>query len=137
MAYCFIPVSGRAGLALVFGLVLATPLAAQTPSPVAPSQPPMNSRPAPSAVDDDELQRFAAATGEVLQIRRKWAPQVESATRQGPDAQLQAQDDAHSEMVGAVEDRGLSVTRYNQIAEAVQSDPALRQKVEEHMSGMH
>ncbi len=47
----------------------------------------------------------------------------------------QIQEEANQEMVEAVEDEGLSVERFNQIAQAIQQDPELQEEFSDMQSG--
>lgn len=99
----------------------------------APAQQAPTQRQAPSvSVNDKEIQAFAVASNEIQQLRQKWMPKVQEAASQGPDAQQKAEDQALGEMKGAVEKSGLSVEKYNQIAQAAQADPDIRQKIQKH-----
>jgi hypothetical protein len=126
--------SALAATALLLGATV--PVAAQNPA----TQSPAARTPAPLApqanmnVQEAELQQFAQAVGEIRQLRRKWMPQVEAAAQsQGPDAALKVQDEAYTEMVGAVEKKGLSLKRYNEIASLAENDPELQQRLAAHI----
>jgi len=84
------------------------------------------------AVNDQDVEKFASAASEVVQVKRKWLPTI--IRQPGPAEQQQAQQQAMQEMTQAVEKNGLSVDRYNQIADAAQSDPELQRRIEEHLS---
>jgi hypothetical protein len=116
----------------VLGLPLAAPALSQpaTSNPVqlTPSTPPA------AEVGDAELQRFAQAASEIRELRRKWMPEVAAAQQSGgPEAALKVEDEAYAEMVGAVENKGLSLQRFNQIVALAQTDPELQQRLATQM----
>lgn len=92
---------------------------------------------APSAaqtrVDEREIQAYAAAAQEVRQLKQKWIPRFQQAEKESPQAAAQVEEDAYTEMVGAVEKKGLSVDRYNEIYELAQVDPEVQRKVIEQI----
>lgn len=77
---------------------------------------------------DDELKSFAAASLQVEQIGSKWNPRISDAENKADEEVLREQ--AMDEMVTAVQQKGLSVDRYNRIALAVQSDPEIARTVQ-------
>jgi hypothetical protein len=99
---------------------LALPAAAQNQSPPAPQE-------APAKVSDGELKAFADAAVEVQKIRDNWHPRIQAA----PDAKAgdELRQQAQAEMVSAVEAKGLTVEKYQEIYQLAQIDPDVRQKV--------
>lgn len=101
----------------------------QSPLPTQPQEvmPPSSDPGPPVAVADAKLDQFADALIVVQEIQRTAMQRVE----QEPDAkkaeQLKAQ--AESEAVAAVEKTGLPIVEFNQIAQAIQTDLALRNQV--------
>jgi hypothetical protein len=81
-------------------------------------------------ISEKDIQAFAVAANEIRQLRQKWAPQMQAAQQQSPEAKQQVETQAFAEMTGAVEKSGLSVDKYNKISEQAQSDPDLRQKIQ-------
>jgi hypothetical protein len=62
-------------------------------------------------------------------------PEVAAAEqRGGPEAALKVEDEAYAEMVGAVENKGLSLQRFNQIVALAQTDPELQQRLATQMA---
>lgn len=126
-----------AGLA---ALVVAVSAAAETStwlaasaisSSTAISAPATGASRTPTAVKeftDDELKSFAAASLRVEAIGSKWYPRISDAEDKAAEAILREQ--AMSEMVQAVQQKGLTVDRYNRIALAVQSDPDIARTVQ-------
>lgn len=112
-------------LALGLGATTAS-WAQQAPPPQPPAQ-----QQAPVNVGDQDLQTFAEAQERVAQISQKWNARAQQAKDNSPQAMQKMQQSATDEMVVAVETAGLSVQEYNQIAQAVQSDPDLQSKLQE------
>jgi len=106
--------------ALVFALGLPVTAAAQ--------QQPQ----APADITDSDLQSFAEAAAEVQALRQEWRPRLEAAEDEAEAAELQQQ--ANMQMIAAVENSGITVDAYNQIAMAIQQNPELGEQVEEYMS---
>lgn len=84
-------------------------------------------------VQDREIQAYAAAANEVRQLKQKWIPRFQQAEKESPQAAQKIEEDAYNEMVGAVEKKGLSVDRYNEIYELAQVDPDVQRKVIEQL----
>lgn len=121
-----------AGLA---ALAIAMPAAADTAtpssSPAASSSSTSSTSNEPMGVKeftDEELKSFAAASLRVEEIGSKWQPKISDAEDKADEEQLR--EEAMSEMVQAVQQKGLSVDRYNRIALAVQSDPEIARTVQ-------
>lgn len=117
--------AGAAALALGFSASSFAQGAGQTQQQ-APQQ---QQQQAPSIdVSDDQAAAFAEAQGRVAEIGQKWTPRMQAA-ESSEDIQ-KARESAQKEMVIAVENTGLSVQEYNQIAQAAQADPELRERIE-------
>ncbi|WP_052368122.1 DUF4168 domain-containing protein [Algiphilus aromaticivorans] len=80
-------------------------------------------------VSDEQVESFAEAQSRVAEIGEKWTPRMQEA-ESSEDVQ-KAREQAQQEMVIAVENAGLSVQEYNQIARAAQADEELREKIQE------
>lgn len=80
-------------------------------------------------VSDEQVEAFAEAQARVAEIGEKWTPRMQEA-ESSEDVQ-KAREQAQQEMVIAVENSGLSVQEYNQIARAAQADEELRQEIQE------
>jgi len=94
-----------------------------------PAQPQMESPQAPAAnVTDAQLEQYVSAAQEITDIRETYISAMNDAETQ-EEAQAM-QTEAQQQIVGAVEDAGLSVQAYNDIGQAIQSDPSLREKAE-------
>ncbi len=103
--------------ALIAGATLiATPALAQDAAP-APAPAPEAAAPAaaPTTVSDAEIKQFAKA--------------ALAADKVSKDAAIPAAD-KQKQMAGAVASSGLEPARFNAIAQAAQSDPALQQRVQ-------
>lgn len=108
-------------------------LAASPPAGAAQNYPAAASQPEPGGAavrefTDDELKSFAEASLQVERIGSKWNPQISEAEDKAAEEKLREQ--AMGEMVEAVQQKGLSVDRYNRIALAVQSDPEIARTVQ-------
>lgn len=109
-------------LALTGALWLAAPVMAQ--------QDPAPGEMAPAAdVTDTELTQFANAMQAVNEIRNQYSQRIETSEDQNEAQQLQ--QEAGERMTMAVQDAGMSVDEYNEIAVALQSDPQLMQRLEQ------
>lgn len=99
----------------------------------APSaQPPQQSQQLSENISDAELQKFVGVQGTLEEIRHEYTQRLEATNDQ--DAANQLQQEAGQLMVKAVEDEGLDVEVYNQIAMALQTDEKLRERVESMMN---
>lgn len=86
--------------------------------------------PAPeaSAFSTSELENFASARDEVLEVRSEYQEKAMSAE---PDEIGAIQQEMVQKQMEAVEKSGLDVERYNEIANAVQSNPSLAARVDD------
>ncbi len=78
-------------------------------------------------VTDQEVSAFAQAQQQVAGIQQEYAPLVSQ--EKDVDKQQEIAQEANEKMVGAVEDQGFDVQRYNMIANAAQSDTDLQQRI--------
>lgn len=112
-------------LALLLGAPLAAaPALAQTP----PEQAPPAAGSEIETVDEVKLDKFADAYVAVEEIRIEASAELEGAT-DGESAQTIEQD-ARTRMLKAVEESGLTVEEYNDIAQQVNANPELREDVQ-------
>ena len=82
----------------------------------------------PVAVDDAALETFVTAARAIVALRRQYEPRLAAASS---EAEAQALiDEARGLMAIAITDTGISVDEYLAIANAAQSDPVLRQRIE-------
>jgi len=77
-------------------------------------------------VTDAQLQEFAEAQAAVGQVQSNFQAQAQAVETQEEMQMVQQQ--ANEQMVQAIQETDLSVQEYNQIANAVQADPQLREK---------
>lgn len=85
----------------------------------------------PTDFSDAELEKFASAQDELETIRQEYSGKLEKT--EDPDKAASLQQEASEKMVTIVQDEGLDVETYSNIALAMQSDPELREKVEDMM----
>jgi hypothetical protein len=121
----------RAAAALGAALVVAPAAVAVAQQGSSPQ--PESKAPQPQQVSDKEIEVFAAAATEVRQLNKQWAPKVEEAAKQGPEAEQKAREQALTEMAQAVERKGMTVDRYQQIFTVARADPEVRRKIIEKM----
>lgn len=76
---------------------------------------------------DGDLEKFAELQKPLQEIRTDYSARLQST--QQPDEAAKLQQEATDKMMGVIEEHGLEVTTYNQIAVALQSDPELQAKV--------
>lgn len=98
---------------------LATTVSAQQPADAMPQY------------SEAQIEQFAAAFVEVDTIRQEYTTSIGAAEDQ---QQAQAlQQEAQTKMAEAVQGSGLEIQIYNSIAQQLQSDEALQQRVMEHI----
>lgn len=83
---------------------------------------------AESEFTNDQLDSFANAVVEVNPLIEQWNQRIQTAENEEQAQQMSQQ--ARTEVVSTIEDNGLEVETYNQIVEAAQSDPDLRQDIQ-------
>ena len=85
---------------------------------------------APSVdLSERDIDTFVNAFVAVQEVREDFANRLQQAE---DETEAQAmQQEAQDEMVAAVEDAGMSVEEYNEVAMALQNDPELMQEVQE------
>jgi hypothetical protein len=103
-------------------LALALPLPAQDTQPQQPLPPTQQFEPS-----QDQIQAFASAALQVQQIRSKWQTRMQEANSAEKAQELQVQ--AATEMVSAVQERGLTVETYKAIATAARDNPELAGRI--------
>lgn len=89
--------------------------------------------PQPETIDvsEKQLQRFADAQVEIIDIRQDFSTRLQEVDDADKAHELQLA--ANEKMTTAVEAAGLDVNAYNQIAMAIQSDADLQVKLKELM----
>ncbi|MEX1200188.1 MAG: DUF4168 domain-containing protein [Methylophaga sp.] len=97
-----------------------------------------NAAPAPQAQDvptnfsDKDLKQFALVQDDLEAIRSQYSGKLEST--EDPDKAAELQQEASQKMVQVVQDAGMDVETYSNIALALQSDAELRDKVQSMMN---
>lgn len=91
------------------------PAATQTPSPG-------------EQADDVTVQSFAIALAAVEDVKTEYTQKIREARE--PEVATSLQREAQSEMIKAVETKGLTVNQYNILAQQMHTDLAFRQRVE-------
>jgi len=80
-------------------------------------------------VSDQQLEQFADAQMEISTIQQDFSSRLQNVEE--PEKARDLQREANEEMTTAVEEAGLDVESFNQIAMAIQNDPELQQKLTE------
>lgn len=78
-------------------------------------------------VSDQQLEQFADAQLQITEIQQDFAGRLQEVDDPEQAHELQVQ--ANEEMTEAVEEIGLSVQDFNEIAMAIQNDPELQQRL--------
>lgn len=104
----------------------ATPPAQQATPPAQQATPPTQSA---ATVSDSDLNKFAKAHKEVIQIQQKYQEKLQG--NQSQQASQEVQQKAYNEMTKAVESNGLTTQQYTEIAQKVQQSPQLQQKIQD------
>ncbi|MBS3809411.1 MAG: DUF4168 domain-containing protein [Desulfobacterales bacterium] len=76
---------------------------------------------------EKELEKFADAKSKVDQIRKEYSEELKQVEDQKKASQLQ--DKYSRQMVQSIKEEGLTIREYNNISSAAQSDPELREKI--------
>ncbi len=82
-------------------------------------------------VSEQQLEQFVDAQTSIVEIQQDFSGRLEGV--EDPDKAHELQVQANEEMTSAVEDAGLDVQTYNQIAMAIQNDPELQNRLTEMM----
>jgi GTP1/Obg family GTP-binding protein len=89
---------------------------------------------APAAnVTDDKLENFVDAATEVQNVQTTYTERMKQAADQQQAQSLR--QEAQDKMVSAVEESGLTVQEYNLIAQRLQTDPALAERMKSLQTG--
>jgi len=100
--------------------MLAAPIAAQDYQ-MEQQQPPQ------TEVSDQQLQQFAHAQIQISEIQQDFSARLQGVEDAEEAHELQVK--ANEEMTDAVEEAGLDVQSFNEIAMAIQNDPELQQRL--------
>ena len=114
---------------LTLSAVLASALilALALPVPAQDSQPRQQLPTQQFEPSQDQLEAFASAARQVQEIRSKWQTRMQEADSAEKAQEFQVQ--AATEMVGAVQERGLTVETYKAIATAARDNPELAGRI--------
>lgn len=116
----------------VLAIILSTFLgAAWLPAATAqaPGSQPLQS--SPPAYGDEELKSFAAAAIEVQRINDFYLPKLQAA--QSAQEEQDVQRTASGEMMQAVESKGITVDKFNEILVIAQLDPEIADRIAHHI----
>lgn len=106
-----------ATLVMLFGVP-----AALAQGPAQQGQPPQQVQ-----VSDSKLEHYVMVAEKVTEIRNDFQQKMTSA--EDAEQAQSLQEEASAEMIEAVQASGMSVEEYNQIAYALQADPALQERL--------
>lgn len=107
-------------------------------TPGAQPQPQMPSAQAPAAqdaapaVEEEKVKKFVAAYTDVQEVRQDFSQQLQQV--QDPEKAKGLQEKAHKQMDSAVEDNGLSVEEYRELANQINENPELLTMVQEELT---
>jgi hypothetical protein len=91
------------------------------------STPQQQAAPETIEVSDQQLQQFADAQKDLAGIQQEFSARLQEV--EDPEKARDIQREANQEMTTAVQDAGLDVESFNQIAMAIQNDPELQQEL--------
>lgn len=93
----------------------------------AQDNPMQQQQPPKTDVSKQELSQFAEAQGQISVIQQDFSSQLQGV--EDPEKAQELRVQANEEMTAAVEDAGLDVQSFNNIAMAIQNDPELQQRL--------
>lgn len=88
-----------------------------------------------ASFSDADLKSFVIAALEVERISDTYLPKLKAAKT--PEEQQQVENAASREMVKAVENKGISVDKYQEIATEAQANPEIAERVKQHIKDIH
>jgi hypothetical protein len=86
-----------------------------------------------SDIWEDELATYAGAQSEIMEVSKSYRQDMQEI--ESREAAQELREQMQTEMIGVVNDAGLSVEDYNKITQAIREDEALRQKVQSMQGG--
>lgn len=116
-----------AGAALATVLMLGGTASSAAQPQAAQQQPPAAQAQQTNEFSDGQVKRFAQSFGEIMKVRERFTAELQQVDDAEEANKLQQK--TNDEMVGIIEDNGITVPEYNAIAQAMQSDPELRNRV--------
>ncbi|MBK1734580.1 hypothetical protein CKO15_04620 [Halorhodospira abdelmalekii] len=84
-------------------------------------------QPDQATFSDAQVERFVQAYLDIIDIQEAYTSEIQEAD--GGEQARELQEQANDDMVSAIEDNGLSVPEYSEIANAMDMDPELRDEV--------
>lgn len=102
-----------------------------TAQPQTPTQAPALTQDAAPPVDEKKVKKFVAAYTDVQEVRQDYSEKLQNV--QDPEKAKNLQEKAHAKMDNAVEDNGLSVDEYRELAQQINENPALLTMVQEEL----
>lgn len=100
--------------------------------PQAPTtQAPAMTQDAAPPVDEQKVKKFVAAYTDVQEVRQEYSAQLQEV--QDPEKAKALQEKAHVKMDSAVEENGLTVNEYREIADQINENPQLLTMVQEEL----
>ena len=114
-----------AALGMAAALAAAPALAQQEGYERSPQQQQQQGQPA--EVSEAKLDKFVDALAEIRTIQQEVSVELEAASDTQEAQELQQQ--AQQKMIEAVQEAGLSVEEYNQIASLMNSDPEIQERI--------
>lgn len=103
----------------------------QQPAQQAPGGQPQTQAPAMD-VSEDQVEDFVDAYMAVQGINQEYTQKLQNV--EDPDKATEMQQEAQTKMQEAVSDTGLSISEYQQIAQAAGQDEELRNQIEEELT---
>ena len=94
-----------------------------------PAAPPAQAQAQAAEIPESALQQFVEAEQKVTEIRTDYQERLNQVVDQPEKAQA-VQQEAQEKMVQAVEDTGLAVPEYNQIAQLAIADESVRERLD-------
>lgn len=76
---------------------------------------------------DDQIESFTTARADVQKLQQEYASKIQQADQ---EEAAELKQEAQQEMTSAVEDAGLDVQEFNNIARAAQNDQELAEKIQ-------
>src|SRR5438874_12629379 len=114
----------------MFSVAYAPSLLAETDADQsAPGDQSAQSEPSSPSYSDQELRSFAVAVLEVERIKSSYAPKLAQNLRE----QAQVKQAASLELLMALKQQGISVDKYQEMLNSVQSNPELAGKINEYI----
>ncbi len=95
------------------------------------AQAPAVTQDAAPAIKEEKVKKFVAAYTDVQEVRQDFSQQLQQV--QDPEKAKGLQQKAHKQMDSAVEDNGLSVDEYRELANQINENPALLTMVQEEL----